>query len=255
MAISGAFKYRYNATPRVSANQLAEYVSANPLRRKRIISEAKYPAALITTRYETARSAIRGHLIAGAGDNRILSSALDLKKRHGEKPNLSPWNKTNYKICSEAIRAFEDSESSLKFGKVNFRACDLSKNKLQIGAVTVSVALDAMTEMSHSSGRKFVGGIILVLNKPTGKKGKNNMPDRCAATALLAQEIVEIQLLDGEICDPKMCMAIDVYGGVGYQSKSQHKQLSQNLEMACEEISTRWPTIAPPPKYDGPPVS
>jgi hypothetical protein len=52
MAASSKRKYGYNPDPRLSANQLAEYLTATPTRRKSIIREAKFPKKSVVARYD-----------------------------------------------------------------------------------------------------------------------------------------------------------------------------------------------------------
>lgn len=50
----------------------------------------------------------------------------------------------------------------------------------------------------------------------------------------------------GDTCDPKMCMAVDIFGGKTNRAKGQQKMLYKDVEASCEEVSTMWPTIKPP---------
>jgi hypothetical protein len=51
-------KYNYNALPRLSANQISEYLTATPTRRKSIVQAAKFPKTAIVARYDGARESL-----------------------------------------------------------------------------------------------------------------------------------------------------------------------------------------------------
>jgi hypothetical protein len=74
--IAVSFTHKYHANPRLSANQVADYLSANATNRRRILSDAKYPSTLILVRYDDARSAVTAHMAANGGKKNILSDAL-----------------------------------------------------------------------------------------------------------------------------------------------------------------------------------
>jgi hypothetical protein len=44
------FTHKYHASPRLSANQTAEYISAKASSRKRILRDAKYPPTMLVIR-------------------------------------------------------------------------------------------------------------------------------------------------------------------------------------------------------------
>ena len=51
--------------------------------------------------------------------------------------------------------------------------------------------------------------------------------------------------------DPKICLSLDVFGQKIYPAPGSYvKRLSQ-MDVSCEEIALRWPTIDPPDDYDG----
>jgi len=248
--IAVKFTHKYHHNPRLSANQVADYLSANATNRKRILSDAKYPPTMIVVRYDDARTAVSAHLAKGVA-NPILTDALDALGRKGGKEGITPWKKQNHQLCGEAIEAFRSAEAKLGIGGVKFRAPDIVNMKLKISGVTVSVSLDLIAETVDSKGNKRLGGVVLVFSKKGGPD--KNVGPRCEAIALLAHEVLSAHVKDGE-CDPAMCMAIDVFGGKVYRAKRQQKQLYKSVETSCEEVATVWPSIKPPANYNGPPI-
>ena len=52
------FTHKYHPQPRLSANQVGDYLSANATNRRRILKEAKYPPTILLIRYEDAKTAL-----------------------------------------------------------------------------------------------------------------------------------------------------------------------------------------------------
>jgi hypothetical protein len=63
--------------PRISVNKLGEYMTATPLRRRRIIQDQKRPKDYIVPRYTEAQDAIVAYLSATARDDVRLLEAVD----------------------------------------------------------------------------------------------------------------------------------------------------------------------------------
>jgi hypothetical protein len=244
--------HKYHANPRLSANQIGDYLSANATNRRRILSEAKYPPTMILVRYDVARTAVAAHMVGNGTRTNILSDALVALKRKADKDGITDWKRRNYQLCTDAIEAFQSAEAKMGIGAIKFKAPNIHNSKLKISGVSVSVSLDLVTEKVDGKGDKVVGGAVLVFSK-TGGPEKNIEP-RCRAIALLAHEVLRQQLKDGEKCDPNICMAVDVFNGRVYRAKIQQKQLLKSVETSCEEVATVWPSIKPPVNYNGPPI-
>src|ERR1700722_13195789 len=90
--------HKYHANPRLSANQVGDYLSANATNRRRILSDAKYPSTMILIRYEDARTAVASHLATGGAKN-ILADALTAIKRKADKDGITTYKKQNHKLC------------------------------------------------------------------------------------------------------------------------------------------------------------
>jgi hypothetical protein len=243
------FTHKYNPNPRLSASQVSEYLSANATSRRRIITEAKYPPTFLTVRYDDAREAMCGHLTNGKGKD-VLGDALEGLKRKMSVVDITDWKKSNHRLCGEAIEAYRAYEKALGMSKVTFIIPNIGNSKLKISGVNVSVSLDLMTEVSDAKGGTTVGGTILCLWKTRAA----DIPSRCQAMAMLASEVVKQFLKANQVCDPRMCMAVDIFGGKVYRGRAQQKMLFKTVENSCGEIATIWPSIEPPANYNGPPI-
>lgn len=247
------YTHKYNPNPRLSASQIAEYLHANATSRRRIIVDAKYPPTFITVRYDEARDALRKHLTKKNTARNVLGEASDALKQK-QTAGASDWWLANYKMCIQAIDAFQAAEKQLGLDKMTFKLSGMSGSKLPIKGVSVSVSLDLLTEV-QDKGKTSIGGAVLCFWKtPAGKQRAEDIPKRCQAIAMLISEVVKKLAAEGQICDPKLCIAVDVFGGKVYAAKPQQKMLYKSVEISCDEVATIWPTVEPPPNYNGPPV-
>src|SRR5262245_30027812 len=101
MKIAVGLTHKYHATPRLSANQVADYLSANATNRRRILSDAKYPPTMILIRYDEARSALAAHMASNGSGKNILSLALASLQRKSANGDITDYKRQNYKLCTD----------------------------------------------------------------------------------------------------------------------------------------------------------
>jgi hypothetical protein len=184
--VTGSFTHRYHANPRLSANQVGDYLTASASSRRRIIQDAKFPPTMLVVFYEDARRALRSHLQAGSFATKTLEKAVSTLGRKLENTGLTEWKKRNHRLCIEAIEAFQESEEKIGLGGIKYTAPDTSTSKISISGVTISVSLDLIAHRTDAKGLKSTGGVVLVFSK-TGGPDKN-AASRCEAIALLIRE-------------------------------------------------------------------
>jgi hypothetical protein len=242
------FTHKVNLTPRLSAGQVAEYLSANATARRRIITDAKYPPHFLIARYDEVRDALCNHLTKNTSSNDVFANALNALGRKESSPGASEWTKTNCKINAEAISAFQNQEKALDLARFKYKIPNVGHLKLTIGGVAVSVSLDLMSTATSDTGKILVGGVILCLLKTRS----TDIASRCEAMAMLVSEVISHAATDDQKCDPKMCLAVDIFGGKVYRAKARRKMFLKSVENSCSEVATIWPSVPPPPNYKGP---
>jgi len=246
---ASAKKYRYNATPRLSANQLAEYLTAHADRRTGIIQAAKYPKTSVVARYDPACDAITNFLCSNARSGTDLAKAIEQQKAREQKIGASTWIKQDAQLSAEAINAFWKSYNKLGLGKFSCRPVAASAPKLNINGVDISVALDVTTHRKDKDDQAYVGGIIMVFSKAEASASARER--RCRVAAVLSALFAEKHLATLGKTDPKMCISLDVFAGKTYPTPGSYvKRLSQ-INTSCKEVTLWWPTIDPPDDYDG----
>ncbi|MBI1272569.1 MAG: hypothetical protein GC131_00585 [Alphaproteobacteria bacterium] len=245
-------KYKYHPNPRLSANQVAEYLTATSTRRKGIIRDAKFPKTAVVARYDAAREALIKHLSDDTRSHHVLSEAIIGLDRREESAGATSWIKNDCRLSKEAIVAFQRAYNKLGVSKLVFRSAPGRVLQLEIEGVKLSIALDLIASRTDSSGTKRVGGVIFMFNKSdSSPKSKKN---KAEVAALLALQFIEKHLKHLGQPDPKLCIAIDVFGGEAYPVKGSSRRL-KDIGNSCEEVALWWPKVKPPVDYDGPPVT
>lgn len=219
--------------PRISVNKLAEYLSSNPTRRKKIIYDAKYPSNFIVTRYADARDFIKSYLQSGQDEDLVMSAIEDLEKR---KPKTD-FQEQDIALSIESLSLLLETDTSVLEG------CEVSsfegKNELvNIAGVDISVNPDLII-IKKVNGVPNVGAIKLHLSKSN-------------FLSIESQKVVAVMLHDytnkylvgeGEVAKIKLSMSIDVFQQTIECSPSGFKLRMKNIEAACEEIALWWGTL------------
>lgn len=177
-------KYGYNAEPRLSANQLAEYLNATPPRRKAIVRDAKYPKTSVVAQYDPAWKAITRFLCDNARPLPDLVEAMEKQKAREKKFGASTWVQRDARLSIEAIDAFMKSQNKLGLPKITCKPVNGAQPKLSIAGVDISVALDATTHRKGKDDEPRVGGLILVFSKAEASSTLRER--RCRISAILA---------------------------------------------------------------------
>jgi len=251
MGLKLEVKHKYHPNPRLSANQVADYLDANATNRRNILRDAKFPPIILLIPYSDAKSALVGHFSRNQAESQ-LDSRVQALRRKAELPEISDFERRNCYLCVEAIESFQAAEPKMKLGKIKFSRPGSHFPKLKISGVSVSVSIDLLTEKLDTKGGGAKGAAMLVFSKGGGPQ--KNMPERCKAISLLIFELLKDQAKPGQIYDPTMCMAVDVFRGIVYPAKGEQRQLWKTVGTSCDEVTRIWPSVPPPANYNGPPL-
>jgi hypothetical protein len=244
-----ARKYDFNPDPRMSAGQLAEYLTATAPRRTSIIREAKYPKAAIVAKYREARSGIVRHLCAGPGDSDHLGEAMARLGERAAGPESSQWTADDCRDSIAALRVFLRSHGGIVSEQLGFRPMTGSQPLLAIAGVGISVALDATVHRRARDGSERVGGVLLFFSKRLSSDPAAG--ERVVVGALLCLMFAERYLRHAGTVDPKICFALDVFGQKLIPAPSGRTKRTTAIEHSCAEVAGRWATITAPRDYDG----
>ena len=245
--------YGLHPEPRLSANQLAEYLGATPSRRTTIIREAKFPKTSQVALYREARLAVARFLCAGPdGPDHIGLAVARLAERSAD-PDVSSWIVDDCRRSIEVLEAFARMSNELALGRYEFRSISGTLPHLLLSGVSVSVNIAATVHRTSRDGIHQVGGLALFLSKAMA--GDDASPERAAVSALLCLMFAEARLTHLGVADYRLCLVLNVAGGKLIAAPKGQQRRRNYLTHACAEIARAWPTIAPPPRdYDGPDI-
>jgi hypothetical protein len=111
------FTHKYHPQPRLSANQVGDYLSANATNRRRILKEAKYPPTVLLIRYEDAKTALVSHLTSDGTAENVLDKRLQALRRKADEHGMTDYKKTNCHLSIDAIESFQGYEAKMDVRK------------------------------------------------------------------------------------------------------------------------------------------
>ena len=221
--------------PRISANQLARYLTTDDAAKRRAIFENqnkpkpdKFPLY-----YPPAEKHITDAITGGlVGFDKLLKNADEIRKL----PSPSDWYQRRNRSCAEAIEAFVEMNREL-----NIHGCELFEGdktwapKLEVGGVDVSVRPEILLTHKDRKGKLTEGAIKLYINK---NEPLINEAGNYAAT-LLRKHVEEFPRFGYE-CNRSYCYVVDVFAGRVFKAPHANKRRWRSIEAACEEIRNRW---------------
>lgn len=209
-------KYRYRATPQLSANQMAEYLcsSTSSTRRRTIIRDARFPKTSIVAQYDKAREGLVNFLDDGTRSFRHLADATDYLEKREAKPDATTWIKRDSRSSIEAIAVFQRSYNKLAFPKLDCRIVRGSHPTIDTWPTKISVAMDFTIHKPVPGSKDRIGAAILLFSR-----GETSTSSRVERSKIIAGLIhvysTKFMTSMGEP-DPKLCFAVDVFNGLSH---------------------------------------
>ena len=235
-----------NESPRISANQLAEYALASPSRRRAILKNAKFAPTYLVIRYGEARKAICSYL---SNDLRPSGFLADEETRLLELSKTAPtqFQQNDAALSAEALKQFKKltNQKGIPSTATFSPARNLPNLNLGTSNTDVSVSIDLI---SYNKNKDCVGGVLLQTSKAVAAKSWRD--DHSKYVSSLVWILAERHMQKLGKVDRKLCMCVDVFGQRVTQAPPNYKSRLANLEAACDEISALWDSISPPADLD-----
>jgi hypothetical protein len=222
--------------PTVSLHQLARYLVATPLGRRRIVERQKRPFGLSDMWYEFADNTICRFLVEGATNIDLLTETADDLYREGPDHETEAVRLANN---AEALDAFHDALEQFDTDDVQIDQSDREKMPpLLIAGVDVAVAPELILR-SQSRGRPTVGAVKLYFSKDA------RLDDRAAGymTALVQDYVERVIRAGDETVAPRLVRVFDIFAGRVHEAPSGTQRRLREIEAACEEIALWWPVV------------
>jgi hypothetical protein len=226
---------RIRSAPQISLGLLGEYMVASFVRKRSILRDAKFPKDFIGPQYDPAQKAAVRYLAGGAGDRDRLSSDIEGLLIGSER---SRWFQQRQKLCEQAIKCVLDLEAALKLEGLDVAVgCD-SDHRLEVSDVAVTVVPDLII---RGVGR---AGPFISAMKFRYVKTKPINDEWAGYSATILHQFVEERLATGGAgAERRQCRYVDVFAGRAYEAPECFKERRKEVEAACLEIKSLWPTV------------
>ncbi|CAL2077334.1 conserved protein of unknown function [Tenacibaculum sp. 190524A02b] len=218
--------------PYISVNKLAEYMTADAIRRRQIIKHLKKDMDFFKVYYSEVRKAIPKYFKSDYNEE-IINDVIEKIKG---KTEISDWDKNDN---SNSIIALENIMESNLPDIENYSVVkdQFNVKNIVLGGVTISIKPDIYLQ-NNSNGK--IGGMKSHIAKtPDNQLEKKN---RVYAATLIKYSLLEHGLEPKNI-DDKACISYDVFKKDYSTASKSFKRTVKSIEAACEEIALRWDSI------------
>ncbi|WP_167618040.1 hypothetical protein [Maribellus sediminis] len=231
--IRGSF-FSSNSNPFITVNKLAEYMNANPTRRRQIANSFKEDKDFKKNYYQLVKTAIPKFFKSGY-DVAVLNRAIRNAERMLEDASLTDWAKGDYR---NSILALESLKTANLPDLSNYEVVDLGKlDEIELAGVAVSIKPDVY--LKHTKTGKY--GVVKVnITKTEGNRLISNSMEYAAT--MLQVGLMSLGYEQSEI-DHKGCFSVDIFDGNFEHSPRAYKRTVASLENACKEYSLLWDSL------------
>lgn len=222
-------------SPRISANKLAEYLTASAARRKTILTDQKHPPDYKRVRYKDATRAISRFMAAGCSDLSILSATEEILRGRNPRTDFEAQDRD---LSLNALQAFREAHTQWGLVGFNLTLGVANAPYLLIAGVKVSVRPEITSKSLSRSGETTIGAVKLHLPK-TSSPNKKNAEYLCT----MLHWYCEVHMADKGVADYRLCKLIDVPTSTLHEAPKAFKQRRADIEAACDEIAARWSSL------------
>jgi hypothetical protein len=220
--------------PRISVNKLGEYMEAGPARRRSIVNtQRRPPGEAIVARYADALDALKEYF-SSPSDDLFYQRATELRS---QKTNTA-WAMQDKQLSADALVACADVVELLDLRGVRVvpTGAAVEGQFIHIAGVKVSVRPQFLIVDGDGLGR-VRGGIKFSFNKqyPLGDTA-------CEYVATVMRQ--SLAASHGSSVDPKHCFSVATFTRQVVSAPKAHKARMVAIEAACEEIASRWSSVA-----------
>ena len=220
---------------KISANKLAEFITAKtPARRRSIVRQLKRA----TTKsghapwYMAFGTPAKRFLSGGAANEAIILREIErMKSRTGK-----PWLNTDSAITSEAFKHLLKLAPDIRELDVKFSAPKLPKVKLEFGEVLVSATPD-MIVRGERNGIPLMGGLRFYI----AKESAYELGQRGAQLVAVMEHLWLTRVATGESSpEATLCLVLECFQQRVTPAPSDTRAHVAEIEKGCRDFSTLW---------------
>lgn len=236
--------------PRMSANQLAQYLVSEPSKQEAIVRDAKRVGAVRVAIYEPARKAVHDcHDQTGLNHRLLALEAARMETAVFSDAFVSESNRLSAASLKRLLQFPHEIDCKGEKIARPRRGFD----QMMIQGVRVSVQPDIVFTAAHRGGASF-GGVIMNFSKGEQSSLSKATGGRFKAGDYAAFLVFQmLALRHGNQGGPRLedCVAIDVYRDQIYSAPSAQKTALKNVQAACRTIALQWSAVS---DEDGEPI-
>lgn len=222
--------------PTISANKLGEFlVTANPIRRLRILSDQKYPRGVVVPLYRMAKAPLTAYLQNNGQHAEPLLTAIDRLRLDASGSRWAVKDRLNTADALERILLLA-KRLPLEQPIYQYRKAPAKMSKLSFSGIDVSVRPDFLLHVTRR-GKKYCGAVKFHYTKAP----ESTLKERGAqyVASLLYRWLQESAASEYEP-RPDLCLSIDVFRGAIIPAPRAISRSLSEIETACQEIAIRW---------------
>lgn len=223
---------KLRVSPRFSLNKIAEYMTAAPRRRRRlIIDQIRIPTVKVVNYEDARRVLVRFFCDPHRAPKRLLDIAATFRDRAAQNPN--EYHSRCLLSSARALESFAPFSEQIRPKGVVVVSGPRHGLDVVLGGVRIVVAPDV--SLLEPGTERRVGAIKLHFSRsaPLSAEGLQY------AATLVHGCLVE----GGDYPSKGRCFSVDVFAQRGETVPRAVKDRMKNLEAACEEIAERWPSL------------
>lgn len=232
--------HRLVKNPSISARDLAEYMTASQIRQRSIVRNCKFRPIARITQHNEAKIVVSKFIRGGGQDaSELLEAAERLRNRMADDNFQRDLLDHNADYIDRFVQVYEE----IHFPDAERLPAGPSTPLIANGVKINPDIQFRFRRVTRRTNKVRVGAGVLRY-----AKGKATDPE--AAQWHSAFLFGFLQDASDEMAEPehKLCLALDVHGGIAYTAPSDSVRRYSNMLAACASIAERWPNIPPPPK-------
>jgi hypothetical protein len=219
-------------SPHVSVSKLGRYLTGTPALRKRLILDQQRPPAPQHLRYPEAAHAITDFLCRGQ-DEAVLRQH---QHRLATTVYEEPFEAHRARCCLQALERYRALHPRLGLHGLVASEVGAEPAPLEMAGVSIRVWPQVVLQSVDRHGPPRVGVLKLYFSQHHPLEERSGQ-----YIATLLQAFAEQHLAPRGPVEPRLVRVVDVFAGRDFLPPRARTRRLQDVHLACEEISARWP--------------
>ncbi|MDX8534778.1 hypothetical protein RFM41_26560 [Mesorhizobium sp. VK25A] len=233
--------HRLVERPQISARFLADYMSSSPIKRRSIITGCKYQSLARVVQHDEAKQSISKFLRT---ENPQISDLKNTANKLRSRLADDDFERDLYDHNADYIDQFVKKVDEIELPLDVERLVPGKSPSITLGNVKVTADIQMRLRRLTKTNKVKIGALMLRYSKGKALKPETGVWQSAFLMGYLGLTSTE----EGAEPEHKLCITVDIYGGVSYCAPTDSLTKFKHLEAECLGIAERWDKIPPPPK-------